>query len=303
MIVIPPGNFTMGASVVGPGSERFTPHAVSILHAFAVGIYDVTVAEYTEFVRETGYAGESGCNFLDGQRRWTPDPKLNWHRPGFHQSPHDPVVCVSWNNAKAYVAWLNAKIGKVQASSADGPYRLLTEAEWEYAARARNGSPFYWGSAPSHDRANYGLEECYPCGGGKQGIDQWYYTSPVGSFEPNAYGLYDMLGNVWQWTEDCMHFSFAGAPADGSAWTSGECQDRVLRGGSWLDPGRFVEVHIRNPWPPDDRNYANGFRVARSIDYTIDFRRGQSELDLFTLAPFASTAEARTTATNPAPMR
>lgn len=266
MIVVPPGRFIMGAPVEGSGSERYAPHPVSVPQAFAAGVYDVTVAEYGQFVRETGHASEPGCNFFDGQRRWTLDPKLTWRSPGFQQMPSDPVVCVSWNDAKAYAGWLNRKVATDRSQAADGHYRLLTEAEWEYAARAGSCGLYYWGAEPSHNHANYGLEQCYPCGGGKEGKDQWFYTSPVGSFTPNAFGLYDMLGNVWQWTEDCMHFSFAGAPADGSAWTSGECHDRVLRGGSWLDPSKFVAVHIRNPWPPDDRNYANGFRVARSLD-------------------------------------
>jgi formylglycine-generating enzyme required for sulfatase activity len=178
------------------------------------------------------------------------------------------VVCVSWKEAKTYIDWLNTQVNNLDVSLAksSGPYRLLSESEWEYAARADTSTPFYWGREANHNSANYGLEQCYPCGAATEGKDRWIYTSPVGSFAPNAFGLYDMAGNVWQWTEDCMHYTYAGAPDNGSVWPDGECKLRVLRGGSWLDPARFITVTLRNPWSPDSRNNANGFRVARSLN-------------------------------------
>jgi len=210
-------------------------------------------------VRETQRPDVGGCNYNDG-RRWTLDPRKNWHNPGFPQTGTDPVVCVSWDDAQAYVAWLNTKV-----TGASGRYRIPSEAEWEYAARHGAETPFYWGPAASHDLANYGAEDCFPCGVAQAGRDRWDYTSPAGAFPPNGFGLYDMAGNVWQWTADCWNETFTNAPRDGSAWTTGECRIRILRGGSWLDPSMFLSIPTRNRWPPDDHNNANGFRVARSL--------------------------------------
>jgi formylglycine-generating enzyme required for sulfatase activity len=135
---------------------------------------------------------------------------------------------------------------------------------------ARGGSltltPHYWGSRVSHDNANYGLDQCWPCGIAKQGKDRWYYTSPVGSFAPNYFGLYDVFGNVWQWTNDCYHESFNGVPNDGAAWVDGDCQVRALRGGSYNDQADYLEIVARNFFPTHVRNNANGFRVARTLD-------------------------------------
>lgn len=271
MIVIPRGEFAMGSLPSNETSDnRESPrHEVVIPKAFAAGIYDVTRAEYQVFAQETNRVQGPGCNVGDPMGRWITDPGKSWRDPGFDQTDSDPVVCVSWQDAQAYVGWLNTKLKPSQAvtdHSDAQPYRLLTEAEWEYAARGGTDTAYYWGKSASHDFANFGLEQCYPCGVEKEGKDQWYYTSPVGSFAPNAFGLYDMLGNVWQWTEDCMHYGYIGAPTDGTVWAGGECKLRVLRGGSWLDPSRFVTVTLRNPWGPENRNHANGFRVARSLD-------------------------------------
>jgi sulfatase modifying factor 1 len=272
MVVIPAGTFTMGTDRldIEPDGREGPPHPVTISKAFALGVYDVTRDEYGRFVRETHRISDKGCNVLDLTGRWITDPGKDWRNPGFKQTGRDPVVCVSWENAQAYVAWLNSK---VQSNSlSDGPYRLPSEAEWEYAVHAGTRTAYYWGEVASHDLANYGLEYCGPCGAAKQGRDQWYFTSPVGSFPANAFGLYDALGNVWQWTADCMHYSLSGAPNDGSAWTTDSdnaCYNRVLRGGSWLDAGEELIIFLRNPWAPNDHNYANGFRVARSLDWPL----------------------------------
>jgi formylglycine-generating enzyme required for sulfatase activity len=270
MIEIPRGNFMMGSpAAVGWDTREVPEHRVTIAKHFAVGIYDVTRAEYDVFVRKTNRTSEKGCDVVDPEARWITDPGRDWRNPGFHQTGRHPVVCVSWEDAQAYVRWLNIQVksqSPVTRTGRDGPYRLLSEAEWEYAARAGSSTPYYWGSAASHDRANYGLEECYPCGVKQEGKDHWSYTSPVGSFAPNAFGLYDMSGNVWQWTEDCMHYGYVGAAQDGSVWPGGECKLHVLRGGSWLDPSILIAVTLRNPWTPDSRNQANGFRIARSLD-------------------------------------
>jgi sulfatase modifying factor 1 len=269
MIVIPAGTFTMGTDRrdIEPDGREGPPHLVTIAKPFALGVYDVTRNEYARFARETGRVSDKGCKVVDSEGRWITDPGKNWREPGFKQTGRDPVVCVSWEDAQAYIGWLN---GKVRANtSAQRPYRLPSEAEWDYAARAGSSTAYYWGDVANHELANYGLEYCGPCGGLKQGRDQWYFTSPVGSFPPNAFGLYDASGNVWQWTADCTHYSFIGAPNDGSAWTTdtnNACHNRILRGGSWLDPAILLTIFVRNPWAPNDRNYANGFRVARSLD-------------------------------------
>src|SRR5262249_8137000 len=156
---------------------------------------------------------------------WVTDPARDWRNPGFSQTGRDPAVCVSWDDAQNYIRWLNDEVrnkARILNASANGPYRLLSESEWEYVAPAGAETRYYWGREASHKAANYGLEQCFPCGVAKQGKDRWYYTSPVGSFAPNAFGVYDASGNVWQWTEDCMHYTFDGAPDDGSAWTRGE---------------------------------------------------------------------------------
>jgi formylglycine-generating enzyme required for sulfatase activity len=269
MIVIPPGSFSMGSPPPRQGwdSREAPQHSVRIDSAFAMSLYDVTRAQYSRFIRETHRSGGKGCDILDAQGRWITDPNKDWHSPGFPQTDFDPVVCVSWEDATAYALWLNQQARpRIPSDSNSRPYRLPSEAEWEYAARSGTVTPYYWGNNASHESANYGLEECYPCGAAAEGRDRWYYTSPVASFPPNAFGLYDMLGDVWQWTQDCMHYGYEGAPTDGSVWAGGECKLHVLRGGSWLDPARFLTVTLRNPWGKSTRNQANGFRVVRSLD-------------------------------------
>jgi sulfatase modifying factor 1 len=270
MVVVPAGTFTMGTerlAVESDGREGPPQHSVTFAKPFALGAYDVMRGEFAQFVRATDYQTKRGCNVVDSEGRWITDPDKDWHNPGFKQTDRDPVVCVSWHDAQAYILWLNRKVASNDPGR--GPYRLPSEAEWEYGVRAGSTTSYYWGPEASHELANYGIEHCGPCGARKEGRDQWYFTSPVGSFPPNAFGLYDASGNVWQWTQDCMHYSFDGAPADGSAWTTDTnraCYNRVLRGGSWLDPGFLLTIFVRNPWAPDDRNYANGFRVARTLD-------------------------------------
>jgi len=269
MVVVPAGTFTMGTDrldIESDGREAPT-HTVTFAKPFAVGVYDVTRGEFARFVRASGYRTKKGCNVVDSEGRWISDPDKNWRNPGFAQTDRDPVVCVSWNDAQKYISWLNKKVHPNDTD--DGPYRLPSEAEWEYATRAGTATSFYWGPEASHKLANYGIEDCSPCGAMKDGRDQWYFTSPVGSFPANAFGLYDASGNVWQWTQDCTHYNYNGAPTDGSAWTTdtdSACYNRILRGGSWLDPGWLLPPFVRNPWAPDDHNYANGFRVARTLD-------------------------------------
>ncbi len=257
MVVIPPGRFMMGTDVSEtsrqrvpePEAARERPrHAVSINVALAVGKYDVTRAEYARFVEATDYAAAAGCGAWSGTTYYI-DSNRSWRNPGFPQTDRDPVVCVNWADAKAYATWLSRTTGK--------GYRLLTEAEWEYAARGGTTTARWWG-----DDIGHGNTSCSPCG------SQWddRGTSPAGSFAPNPFGLYDMLGNAWQWVEDCFIYGYAGAPVDASiARTSGDCVRRPMRGGSWNATPYTVRAGYRYDAIAGDRLIVYGFRVARKL--------------------------------------
>ena len=234
MVVVPAGRFHRGG-----GYPYARPvHEVTISDPFAVGRYEVTRGEFVRFVQATGYDTENaGC-------------------PGFSQTDRHPVTCVSWYDAQAYVQWVSRQTGK--------PYRLLSEAEWEYVARAGTATEYWWGNTASHDYANYGADKC--CNGLATGADHWVTAAPVGSFTANAFGVFDTAGNVWEWVADCWNKDYRGAPTDGSAWTSGVCSQRVVRGGSWVNSPENLrsavriglDIGLRN----DDRF---GFRVARTL--------------------------------------
>jgi formylglycine-generating enzyme required for sulfatase activity len=166
------------------------------------------------------------------------------------------VVCVSRNDAKAYIAWLNAKLDASQLAGRDGPYRLPSEAEWEYAARGGRRSERWWGNSLGQNHAN-----CSVCSSAwdRKG------TSPVGSFDANPFGLYDMLGNVDQLVEDCWNGSYAGAPSDGTAWESKTCGDHVTRGSDWQSDARQIRSDYRSYLGTDDRDNTIDFRVAKTI--------------------------------------
>ena len=182
-------------------------------------------------------------------------------RRGLRQTGQRPVINVSWDQAKAYVAWLSRVTGK--------PYRLLSEAEWEYAARGVTSAeaphpPYWWGNTASHEYANYGTDQC--CNGKVEGRDQWFYTAPVGQFPANAFRLHDMHGNVWEWVEDPWHESYDGAPKDGTAWIEdGDAGRRVVRGGSWGNDPEVLRSAVRDRGTTVDRNYVLGFRVGRTL--------------------------------------
>jgi formylglycine-generating enzyme required for sulfatase activity len=208
MVVIPSGRFLMGA----PASEEGTSPLEQPVHQvrvrrFAAGRFDVTRDEWAAFVRATHRPTATGCAFT-GRPGPFVDPKGSWLSLGFVQSGRHPVVCITWRDATDYAGWLSHRTGK--------PYRLLTEAEWEYAARAGTSTPYYWGTRADHGHANYGPEKGHGNGVAK-GRDKWIYTSPVGSFPPNRFGLYDMSGNVLQFVEDCLG-TYDVTPRDGSAY-------------------------------------------------------------------------------------
>ena len=234
MIVVPAGHFMMG-SPEGQGEVYEHPqHTVSIAKPFAVSKFEVTFAAWDACLR----AG--GCN---GYR---PNDQ-NWGRG------QQPVITVTWDQAKDYVAWLSSITGKT--------YRLLSEAEYEYAARGGTQTAYPWGDDVTVNGT--AMANCYGCGtswGGKQ-------TAPVGSFAANGFGLNDMVGNVWEWTEDCYHFDYSddGTPVDGAAWTGSGCFDRVLRGGAWLDEPVTLRSASRTGTSVDTRDSHIGFRVARTL--------------------------------------
>ena len=251
MVVLPSGSFRMGS----PSSEanRRPVRRVRIGYAFAVGKYEVRRGEYGRFVSETGHVSGDAC-WVWGGKKWEERSGYSWKNPGFDQSDDHPVVCVSWKDAKSYVGWLSRKAGK--------EYRLLSESEWEYAARAGTTGPFHTGGTISTDQANYNGNYVY--GNGRKGVYR-EKTVPAGSFGGNGFGLHDMHGNVWEWVEDCYNESYAGAPSDGSAWESGDCGLRGLRGGSWvLNPGLLRSV-VRYRDNTGIRSNDNGFRVTRTL--------------------------------------
>ena len=204
-------------------------HRVRIDYRFAVGVYEVTFSEWYACID----AGGCGNHIPDDMR---------WGRG------NRPVMNVSWYDAQSYVRWLSARTGK--------RYRLLSESEWEYVARAGTETAYSWGDSIGVNRAN-----CDGCG------SQWdgEKTAPVGSFAANAWGVYDMHGNVWEWVEDCYNGSYEGAPADGSEWTSEDCGKRVERGGTWDYGPWWLRSADRSSSTADTRNEVIGFRVARSF--------------------------------------
>ena len=285
LVVIAAGEFTMGspASEAGRFDHEGPQRAVRIARPFALGRSEVTFAEFQRFAQEAGYrteaernVGRPGCfafNFSDRtatKNDW--QPGKSWRDPGFEQTTErDPVVCVSWNDAKAYLRWLSGKTGKT--------YRLPTEAEWEYAARAGTKTARHWGDDPAQACAwaNVADQSTYRTGVGS-GSKTWarsnrhdcndgrYLTAPAGSYKANAFGLYDMLGNAGEWTEDCWNAGYQGAPADGSAWLTGDCSRRVLRGSSWGSEPRLARSATRDRESSDFRRPTVGFRIARTLE-------------------------------------
>ena len=220
MVVVPAGSFDMGDLNGGGFPEEQPIHRVTVSRPFAVGVYEITQAEYQALM---------GSN------------------PSRFKADRNPVEMVSWNDAKEFVKRLKAKTGK--------GYRLLSEAEWEYAARAGKRKKYPWGNDIGRGKANCNSD----CG------DSFSFTAPVGRFQANAFGLFDTAGNVWEWVEDCWNGSYNGAPSDGQPWIAGDCRIRVLRGGSWYLAPRYVRSANRHRYASSYRGNFNGFRVARAL--------------------------------------
>jgi formylglycine-generating enzyme required for sulfatase activity len=237
MVVVPAGSFTMGAPATESQAVGYTlqipQHPVTIGKPFAVSKYELTFADWHACV-----AG-GGCNAYK-------PADMGWG------GGQQPVMNVGWDDAKQYVAWLTQVTGKT--------YRLLSEAEYEYAARAGTTTVYPWGD--DIELNGQAMANCKGCGSRWDGTQ----IAPVGSFPPNKFGLYDMVGNVWSWTEDCLHRSYNGAPADGSAWIAGgDCNSRIVRGGAWEMSPDFLHSATRNAFTTAWRYYSIGFRVARML--------------------------------------
>lgn len=253
----------MGApdSEAGRFPEEGPQHAVRV-GAFALSQAPITRSEYAAFVRATDRPDGAACALMDNEGNWRDTPDLSWRNPGFEQTDDHPVVCVSWDDAQAYAAWLSARTGRA--------YRLPSEAEFEYAARAGAATTFPWGDEAADVCAHangfdLAAKRSHPDWNSLECDDGFAFTAPVRAFPANAFGLYGMTGNVFQWTEDCFHDSYVGAPADGSAWTSGDCSVRAIRGGSWLNGARGLRAAMRDR-DPQHSPYANiGIRVAHSL--------------------------------------
>ena len=241
MVALPAGEFMMGSpeSEKGRNKDEGPQRKVTIARPFAVGKFEVTFAQWDACV------AEGGCTHKPGDESWGRGRR--------------PVINVSWDDAKQFVAWLAKKTGK--------PYRLLTEAEWEYAARAVTKAsdphaPFSTGATINYKQANYDANFTY--NKGPQGVYR-QKTLDVGSLPRNAFGLHDMHGNVWEWVEDCYRDSYRGAPTDGSAVTSGDCSLRILRGGSWNYYPQLLRSAYRYATAGGIRVENVGFRVARAL--------------------------------------
>lgn len=271
MIVIPAGQFIMGAA---PGEEkrenlseefrnRSEPQRRVKVNSFLAGRFEITRGEYRVFAEASGRAADACFG-------WTAsgfelEQTRSWRSPGYPQDDRHPVSCVSWEDARAYAAWLGQRTGR--------KYRLLTEAEWEYAARAGTTTARFWGEDATNacefaNGADVSTAARVPGAGTwprAQCNDRYAYTAPVGTFRPNAFGLYDMLGNVGEWTHDCWTGNYSGAPIDGRAAAAGDCSLRAVRGGSWDDAPAGLRAAYRVGSPTTVRLYSRGFRVAADM--------------------------------------
>jgi len=268
MVVIPTGHFTMGS----PSSEaqrRDTEGPWYEVHVakFAMSNRMITVDEFRRFVDSTGHrtdaeratGQETGCQTLEARTHlpgdaWMRREGRSWRNPGMAQDDDHPVLCISWNDAQQYVRWMSTLTGE--------NYRLPTESEWEYAARAGSATRFNTGRCIETTDANFrGKNPARGCSSGQFRK----ITTSVQSFSPNAWGLHDMHGNAFEWTQDCWNEKYIGAPANGSAWMKGDCSRAVLRGGSWYSNGEFLRSAARTSSLRDFPSSQIGFRIAKDL--------------------------------------
>jgi formylglycine-generating enzyme required for sulfatase activity len=257
MVIVPPGTFIMGSPETEKDRDKDEgQHKVTIAYSFAVSKGPITWDQWEACVRDARCDGKAVEAALKLDRDGKPIQDYAGHAHGLH-----PVVGVSWQDAQAYVGWLNRKVGKEK-------YRLLSESEFEYAARAGTATAYWWGNEPSHDYANYGKDAGTDMGGMAAGRDLWENsTSPICSFPTNTFGLCDMHGNIYQWIEDCYETNISSLPIDGSAVKSGNCAVRGFRSNSFESNSKTLRSANRAfVYSPDTRgrNYL-GFRVAKTL--------------------------------------
>lgn len=226
LVEVPAGRYVMGTHAERYPAER-PAHLVTIARPFAIGRYEVTFDEWQ------ACAADGGCSRDPDDHKWGRGRR--------------PVINISWLEAVGYVEWLSRKTGKA--------YRLPTEAEWEYVARAGTATEYWWGDDPGQGRAN-----CRNCG-----PDVSHQSVPVGSFAPNPLGLFDVHGNVWEWVQDCWHPTHEGAPKDGSARLNEPCHERVTRSGSWYYVDTNARAAYRSKFPAGAFSYGIGLRVVREL--------------------------------------
>ncbi len=264
MVVVPAGSFTIGSpsGEAGRGEDEAPQREIRFDRPFAVGRYEVTRGQYEAFLKDSGHPVSGNC--VTDRRKpghWAPDAATNFHDPGFGQTANHPAACVSWNDAVAYVAWLNRRTR--------GGYRLLTEGEWEYAARAGSATAYPWGPGIDDGCAHmngYDRVILQAKGNLYEGetvafadcSDGYLNTAPVGSFRPNAFGIHDMIGNVGEWVTDCATTSYASE-------TVPDCSKRMVRGGSWGTQPRQLRSAERIRYRPTDVDDSIGIRVAKSL--------------------------------------
>jgi formylglycine-generating enzyme required for sulfatase activity len=272
MVVVPAGSFVMGTPGAARGRGAAAAEADTVVielpRPFALGRREVTRGEYAKFVADSGHEAPEGCRVWDpALARFNDDPRRGWQDVATPEAPGDdhPVSCVSFTDAQAYVQWLSAKTG--------ARYRLPSEAEWEFAARAGSRMLRPWGdgaddgcdAANAYDlvaEAHYRLGwQAARCRDGQADL------APGGQFAANAFGLQDMIGNVREWVQDCATGSYVGRPRDARAWEwLGGCEERIQRGGSWLAPAEENRSAARTAVPAAARAGDAGFRVARELD-------------------------------------
>ena len=264
MVSIPGGTFRMG-DLSGDGDDDEKPvHSVTV-PAFKLGKYEVTVGQFRRFVEATGYRtdaernadGNEGC-YSDTGNGWGWTSGSSWRNPGFSVGDDQPVVCVSWNDAQAFIEWLTAQTGEA--------FRLPTEAEWEYAARAGSSTKYHYGDGESQlcryaNHADTSTDFDWRNKSCSDGVGK--RTAAVGRYQPIAFGLYDVHGNVWEWVQDCKSETYRGAPTNGRAWTSGDCSRRVARGGAWFNSPRDLRSANRGWGTRLLRIDFFGFRLAQ----------------------------------------
>lgn len=277
LALAPPGKFLMGSAPdsmeLDPATGETPAVAVSFTRPFHISSREITVGEFRRYVEATGAAPAPGCRvWLGGQ--WVLERDRSWRDPGFALPAQDsePVVCVNWEDARGYAEWLSKESGR--------RYRLPSEAEWEYVARGGTSFPRFWGERDSHEGAALSLACDFANVYDSSAVDTYRFPwpnarcndrvaalAPVGQYKPNAFGVFDIIGNVREWVMDCFTASYAGRPGDSRAWTwQGGCELKGVRGGSWASRPRDARAPARGAEPTALRQSDLGFRVARDYE-------------------------------------